>query len=80
MLMYFQAKTEGIHVTFLRGKDLMLSYPELENKERAIAASILITDKAALHHSSLREIIIAAAEWNEEAKRLKIPMVKRKNK
>ena len=77
MLVYLQAKPEGVIVTFLRGKDLVMAFPQLEQKNRAIAASVLIRHRQDIHQLQLQEIILAAADWNREAKRRKIPMVKR---
>ncbi|HMR92235.1 MAG TPA: DUF1801 domain-containing protein [Chitinophagaceae bacterium] len=80
MFMYLQAKPGGIAVTFLRGKDLVMAFPQLEQKDRAIAASLLISNRNDITQFSLREIIVAAADWNREAKQMKLPMVTRRAK
>jgi uncharacterized protein len=80
MFMYLNNTAEGIDIGFCRGKDLTEAFPQLALKGRAIVASILIRSKKDIIDTSLREIIVAAAIWNEEAKRLKIAMVKKPTK
>jgi hypothetical protein len=77
MFMYLNNTAEGIDIGFCRGKDLTEAFPQLALRGRAIVASILIRSKKDIIDTSLREIIVAAAMWNEEAKRLKIGMVKK---
>lgn len=80
MFMYLNNTAEGIDIGFCRGKDLTEAFPQLALRGRAIVASILIRNKKDIIDTSLREIIVAAAIWNEEAKRLKIGMVKKQIK
>ncbi len=77
MFMYFNNTKEGIDVAFCRGKDLTLLFPQLTQKGRAIVATVLVQHLQDITRLQIREIIVAAAAWNEEAWRLKIPMVKK---
>lgn len=77
MFMYLNNTPGGIDVGFCRGKDLTEAFPQLELKERAIVATLCIKEKKDISRFDLPQLIIAAAAWNEEAKRLKIPMVKK---
>jgi uncharacterized protein len=75
MFMYLNAVPGGIDIGFCRGKDLQMAFPQLETKGRAIVASLLIGHEKEIIQKNLRTLIIAAAAWNEEAKRNGIPMV-----
>jgi hypothetical protein len=77
MFMYLNNTKEGIDVAFCRGKDLLNEFPQLSFKKRATIATISINNKKDIVSFQLREIIVTAAAWNEEAKRLKIPIVKK---
>lgn len=79
MFMYLNNTKEGIDVAFCRGKDLLEAFPQLTAKARAIVATVCIKTKKDIVAFEVREMIVAAAAWNKEAKRLKIPMVKKKN-
>lgn len=76
MFMYLNNTKEGVDVAFCRGKDLLEEFPQLNIKKRAAIATITIQTKNDIAKLNLRELIVAAAAWNEEAKRLKIPMIK----
>ncbi len=80
MFMYLNATKEGIDVAFCRGKDLTFLFPQLTQKGRAIVATVLVRDTRDIRNLQIREMVVAAAAWNEEAKRLKISMVKRTNR
>lgn len=80
MFMYFNDRKEGIDVAFCRGKDLVEAFPQLVQKERAIVATVCVTSMKDIATLEIRELVVAAASWNEEAKRLKIPMVKKVKK
>ena len=69
---------EGIDVAFMRGKDLLEAFPQLEPKDRAIIASVCIKNKKDIVKYDIPQMIITAAAWNQEAKQLKIPMVKKR--
>lgn len=77
MFMYLNNTCDGIDVGFCRGKDLTEAFPQLQLKERAIVATLCIKEKKDIRRFGLQQLVIAAAAWNEEAKRLKIPMVKK---
>lgn len=78
MFLYLNPTNEGIAVCFCRGKDLVTAFPQLEQKKRAIVASITIKEKKDIHRLELMQLILAAAAWNQEAQKRKIPMVKKK--
>lgn len=78
MFLFLNQTKEGIDVAFCRGKDLLEAFPQLETRGRAIIASVCIKTKKEITDLDLRQIIITAASWNQEAKKLKIPMVKKK--
>ncbi len=77
MFMYLNNTKEGIDVAFCRGKDLLEAFPQLELKSRAAIATVTVTSKKDITLLGIRELIINAAAWNEEAKKLKIPMIKK---
>ncbi len=77
MFMYLNNTPKGVDVAFCRGKDLLEAFPQLELKSRAAIATITVTSKKDISSFGIRELIINAAAWNEEAKRLNIPMVKK---
>jgi uncharacterized protein len=80
MFMYLNNTPKGINVAFCRGKDLVIAFPQLMQKDRAMVATVTIEHKKQIREKNIRELIVAAAAWNEEAKRLRIPMVKRTNR
>lgn len=80
MFCYINAIPHGIDVGFCRGKDLTGEFVSLELKNRAIVASVSLYSLKDIKHKELREIIISAALWNEEAKNKKIPMVKKRKR
>lgn len=78
MFCYLNAIPNGIDLGFCRGKDLTGEFPSLELKGRAIVASVSLFSVKDIKQKEVREIIVAAALWNEEAKKKKIPMVKKR--
>jgi hypothetical protein len=84
MFCYINPTKEGIDLGLCRGKDLVEEFPRLHLKNRAIVATLPISHVKDFEQLRVRELITAAAVWNEEAKRMKIPIVKkpagRKNK
>jgi uncharacterized protein len=76
MFMYLNNTKQGIDVAFCRGKDLIEAFPLLELKNRATIATITIVDKKQVLQYDLPQLIATAAEWNKEAKALKIPIIK----
>ncbi len=77
MFCYINRTKQGIDLGFCRGKDLVEEFPQLLLKERAIVATVCIKTKKDIVRLRVREIVVAAAIWNETAKKNKIPMVKR---
>jgi hypothetical protein len=78
MFMFMNNTKEGIDVAFMRGKDLLATFPQLENKDRAIIASVCIRNKKDIMKYDVPQMIMSAAAWNMEARQLKIPMVKKR--
>jgi hypothetical protein len=60
-------KGGGVELAFCRGKDLVLAYPELQLKGRAMIAGITIMKARSFPASQLRAIIAGAAAWQQEA-------------
>lgn len=79
MFMYLNNTKDGIDVAFCRGKDLLEAFPQLNIKTRATIATVCIKQKKDIITFEVRALIVAAAAWNEEAKKLKIPMIKKSN-
>jgi uncharacterized protein len=78
MFCYINKVKEGIEFNFCRGKDLEMAFPELERKNRAIIAGITICNYKQMNIQILKELILAAAEWNETCKKNNTPIVKKK--
>jgi uncharacterized protein len=78
MFCYINTIPNGIDVAFCRGKDLVEQFEYLNAKSRAIVASVQLYTVKEITEKQIHEIIITAALWNEEAKKKKIPMVKKK--
>ncbi len=56
-----------LHLSFLRGKDLVTMYPQLEQKGRAMAASICFKSRKEFNKNEIAELITTAAIWQKEA-------------
>ncbi len=80
MFCFLNGIKEGIDIGFCRGIDLLAAFPQLEDRGRAIVASLVIRNKKDIHRLELAAIIAAAAAWNEEAKRKKISPLKYKQR
>lgn len=77
MFCYINAIPDGIDLGFCRGKDLVEEFPHFESRNRAIVASVTLYSLTDIYEKEVRAMIVAAALWNEEAKKKKIPMVKK---
>lgn len=71
MFCYINAIPNGIDAGFCRGKDFAAVFEHLETKGRAIVATVALYSIKDIQQKELREIIIAAALWNEETKNKK---------
>jgi hypothetical protein len=81
MFCYMNEVKDGIDLVFCRGKDLVFAWPQLQQKERVIMAGVTITHKKDIARYNLEALLIGAAAWNEEAKRMNIsPLSKAKKK
>lgn len=78
MFCYINAIPGGIDLGFCRGKDLTGEFSSLESRGRAMVASVTLFSLADIKQKEVREIIVAAACWNEEAKKNKVPMIKKR--
>jgi hypothetical protein len=67
MFCYLNRVKDGIDVGFLRGRDLLDIFPQLQQGNRKIVASVIVRNKADIRTLELPEIIAAAAGWNREA-------------
>ncbi|MDZ4793520.1 MAG: DUF1801 domain-containing protein [Bacteroidota bacterium] len=79
MFIYINSTKQGIDLAFCRGKDLLNEFPQLELKNRAMATTVCIRNKKDIDALQVRQMIVVAAAWNKEARRLKIPIVKKRN-
>lgn len=80
MFCYLHADRDGLHFCFCRGKDLVMAFPQLEQKNRASIASVTVDQWSDFVQLEISSLISAAAEWNKEASLQKIPMVQNKKK
>lgn len=80
MFCFLNPVKDGIDIGFCRGIDLIETFPQLEDRGRAIVTSLVIRNKKDIQRLELPEIIAAAASWNEEAKKKKISPLKHKQK
>ena len=78
MFCYINKIENGIDFGLCRGKDLAYAFPALEIKNRAIVATVSLYEMADIETKEIRSIITAAALWNEEARKNKIPMIKKR--
>ncbi len=82
MFCYLNEVKDGIDIGLCRGKDLVDVLPQLEQGKRVMVASVIVCSKKEIQTKQIEEVILTAANWQEEAKRLKISMInaKKKNK
>ncbi len=80
MFCYINEVKDGIDLGLCRGKDLIEVLPQLEQRKRVMVASVLISTKKEILTKNIQDILLTAANWQEEAKRLKISMIKTKKK
>lgn len=80
MFCYLHHDKSGLHLCFCRGKDLVMVFPQLDQKTRASIASVTLHTMRDIHQLEISQLITAAAEWNKEAALLKIPMIQKKKK
>ncbi len=74
----YNRKLKTLDVTFMRGKDLLELFPQLELRDRVAAASIVLHQLSDIKRLQLQEVLATAAAWQQEAKQLKIPIIKKK--
>ncbi len=74
----YNRKLKALDVTFIRGKDLIEIFPQLELRDRATAASIVLRQPGDISRLQLQEVLATAAAWQQEAKQLNIPFMKKK--
>ena len=75
MFCYLNEVKDGIDLGLCRGKDLVDVLPQLEQGKRVMVASVIIRSKKEIQTKHIQEVLLTAANWQEEAKRLKISMI-----
>ena len=80
MFCYINEVKDGIDLSLCRGKDLIDVLPQLEQGKRVMVASVIIRSKKEIQTKQIEEVLLTAANWQEEAKRLKISMINTKKK
>jgi uncharacterized protein len=80
MFCYMNEVTHGIDLGFMRGRDLVFAWPQLETRNRAIVASVVITSKKEITQLNIEALLLSAAAWNEEAKKTNVPLLKNNKK
>ena len=80
MFCYINEVKDGIDLGLCRGKDLIDVLPQLEQGKRVMVASVIIRSKKEIQTKQIEEVLLTAANWQEEAKRLKISMINTKKK
>ena len=75
MFCYLNEVKDGIDLGLCRGKDLVDVLPQLEQGKRVMVASVIIRSKKEIQTKQIEEVLLTAANWQEEAKRLKISMI-----
>ena len=80
MFCYINEVKDGIDIGLCRGKDLIDVLPQLEQGKRVMVASVIIRSKKEIQTKQIEEVLLTAANWQEEAKRLKISMINTKKK
>jgi hypothetical protein len=78
MFCYINEVKDGIELCFCRGKDLVLAWPQLELKGRAMVASVLLRQVKEVTTMQIEQLLLQAADWNREARLLNKPMVRKK--
>ena len=80
MFCYINEVKDGIDLGLCSGKDLIDVLPQLEQGKRVMVASVIIRSKKEIQTKQIEEVLLTAANWQEEAKRLKISMINTKKK
>ena len=80
MFCYINEVKDGIDLGLCRGKDLVDVLPQLEQGNRVMVASVIIRTKKEIQTKNIQDVLLTAANWQEEAKRLKISMINKKKK
>jgi hypothetical protein len=80
MFCYLNKVKEGLDLGFCRGKDLIDEFPQLQLKNRAMVASLPICSLRDIQQLNVKEIIVTAAIWYEEAAKQKISFVRSSSK
>lgn len=80
MFCYINEVKDGIDLGLCRGKDLVNVLPQLEQGKRVMVASVIIRSTKEIQTKQIEEVLLTAANWQEEAKRLKISMINTKKK
>jgi uncharacterized protein YdhG (YjbR/CyaY superfamily) len=80
MFCYLNEVKDGIDLGLCRGKDFVNVLHQLEQGKRVMVASVIVRSKKEIQTKQIEEVLLTAANWQEEAKRLKISMINTKKK
>ncbi len=72
---YTVTKQNYVELCLCRGKELQQTFPQLESRGRAIIAGVALRSTEDIARHDIKTMLICATEWNEQAKKLGIPMV-----
>ena len=78
MFCYINKVKDGLALCIIRGKDLLLEFPQLEQGNRATVASITLNYLKDISTLQVKEIIGTAAQWQQIAWEEKKPFVQKK--
>jgi uncharacterized protein len=69
---------QALDVTFTRGSELAIAFPQLERRNRAVGASLVLQTVSDIYGLELPAVLQAAAEWQQEAKLMGVALVAKK--
>jgi hypothetical protein len=78
MFCYLHYSKTALHLCFCRGKDLVIAFPQLEQKNRVSIVSVTLHYMHDIYQLEISQLIAAAAEWNKEAALQKLPAIAKK--
>jgi uncharacterized protein len=78
MFCYLHYDRNGLNFCICRGKDLLLAFPQLDQKNRASIASVTIRQWSDFARLEISLLIAEAAAWNKDASMRKIPILQKK--
>ncbi|TAD86818.1 MAG: hypothetical protein EAY75_07165 [Bacteroidetes bacterium] len=76
----YNPELQALDLTFTRGKDLQMAFPQLELRNRATGASAVLKTMADITLLEVPLMVEAAADWQQEAKAMGRQLVNKKAK